>query len=194
MRHATILVAILAFVPLASATAQLRPGRRVRVTHPPICRPYTICVGHSGLRKSVGTFLAWKADSLVMESKGDTLAVPQDFVTKLEVSTGRGYSKAYMRAGMIGGFFVGSAIGIAIAAVTAPREGCSGLDVTAKRDKGNCLVYGWILGSLGGSLVGGVIGAVIPGDRWVDAPLDRLRVSLGPQRDGRFGFGASVRF
>jgi len=193
MRHATILVAILALVPLASATAQLRPGTRVRVTHPPICPPYTICVGHSsGLRESVGTFLAWKADSLVMESMGDTLAVPQDFVTKLEVSTGRGYSKAQMRAGMIGGFFVGSAIGIAIAAVTAPREGCSGVGL--KRTHGNCLFYGWTLGFLGGSLVGGVIGAGIPGDLWEEVSLDRLRVSFGPQRDGRFGLGASVRF
>ena len=193
MRRATILIAILAFVPLASATAQLRPGERVRVTHPPICPPYTICVGHSsGLRESVGTFLAWKADSLVMESMGDTLAVPQDFVTKLEVSTGRGYSKAQMRAGMIGGFFVGSAIGIAIAAVIAPREGCSGVGL--KRTRGNCLFYGWTLGFLGGSLVGGVIGAGIPGDLWEEVSLDRLRVSFGPQRDGRFALGLSVRF
>ena len=190
MRHATILVAILAFVPLVSAAAQLRPGTRVRVTHPLICLPPTYCVGPR--QKSVGTFLAWKADSLVMESNGDTLAVPQDFVTKLEVSTGRGYSKAHAIAGMIGGMFVGSLIGIAIAAVTAPEEGCSGVGL--KRTEGNCLFYGWTLGFLGGFLVGGVIGSVIPGDRWVDAPLDRLRVSLWPQRDGRFGFGASVRF
>ena len=189
MRHATILVAILALVPLASATAQLRPGTRVRVTHPPIC-PVDLCVGTR--QKSVGTFLAWKADSLVMESNGDTLAVPQDFVTKLEVSTGRGYSKAQMRAGMIGGFFVGSAIGIAIAAVIAPREGCSGVGL--KRTRGNCLFYGWTLGFLGGSLVGGVIGAGIPGDLWEEVSLDRLRVSFGPQRDGRFGLGLSVRF
>ena len=146
MRHATILVAILAFVPL------------------------------------------------VMESNGDTLAVPQDFVTKLEVSTGRGYSKAHAIAGMIGGMFVGSLIGIAIADVTAPEEGCSSLDVTAKRDKGNCLANGFLVGFLGGSLVGWGIGALIPGDRWADVPLDRLRVSFGPQRDGRFGLGLSVRF
>jgi hypothetical protein len=51
MRHTTILVAILAFVPFASATAQVRPGARVRVTHP--------------WGKSVGTFVAWKSDTLV---------------------------------------------------------------------------------------------------------------------------------
>ncbi len=111
MRHVTFLVAILAFTPLTSATAQVRPGRRVRVTHPPICRPYTICVGHSGLRKSVGTFLAWKADSLVMESKGDTLAVPQRFVRKLEVSTGRGSTGQNKARGFLLGALVGTSIG-----------------------------------------------------------------------------------
>ncbi len=79
-RFSIIPLAVLAFTPLHSATAQVpvRPGARVRVTGPPICPPtYTICVG-GPRRKSVGTFLAWKADSLVMESNGDTLAVPQD--------------------------------------------------------------------------------------------------------------------
>ncbi len=31
-------------------------------------------------------------------------------------------------------------------------------------------------------------------DRWQEVPLDRLRVSVAPQRDGRFGLGLSVRF
>ncbi len=50
---------------------------------------------------------------------------------------------------------------------------------------------------LGGGLgagVGFLVGNFVMVDSWVDVPLERLRVSLGPQRDGRFGFGASVRF
>jgi hypothetical protein len=44
-------------------------------------------------------------------------------------------------------------------------------------------------------LLGVIIGGFIwKTDRWEEVPLDRLRVSFGPQRDGRFGFGASVRF
>ncbi len=64
MRRATILVAILAFVPLASATAQVRPGARVRVTGH-FCQPFNSnCVG--GLpQRYVGTFVTWKADTLV---------------------------------------------------------------------------------------------------------------------------------
>ncbi len=54
MRHATILVAILAFVPLASATAQEPPpvkvGDRVRVTALDL-----------GIRKQAGRFAALRA-------------------------------------------------------------------------------------------------------------------------------------
>ncbi len=198
MRHATMLLATLAFTPLYSAAAQVQQppvelGARVRVTILRPCPDYTSC-SRGRSRHTVGTFLAWKADSLVMESNGNTLAVPQDFVTKLELSTGRGSTTEHTRAGAIGGFFVGSAIGIAIAAVTAPEEGCGGFGPPGTEKKSLCLLYGWILGSAGGVLVGGVIGSVIPGDRWVNVPLNRLGVNLGPQRDGRFGFGASVRF
>ena len=57
MRHATILVAILAFVPLTSATAQVPPpvkvGDRVRVTAPDV-------------RRREGTVQLLTTDSLVM--------------------------------------------------------------------------------------------------------------------------------
>ncbi len=65
MRHATILVAILAFTPLHSATAQVQQppverGARVRVT---ILRPcpdiYTRCADWRSRHN--GTFVAWKA-------------------------------------------------------------------------------------------------------------------------------------
>ncbi len=69
MRHATILVAILAFVPVAGATAQLRPGDRVRVTGH-FCQPLYSCVGGSP-QQYVGTFVTWDADTLVTESNGD---------------------------------------------------------------------------------------------------------------------------
>ena len=42
--------------------------------------------------------------------------------------------------------------------------------------------------------VGAITGALIKTDHWEDVPLDRVRVSFGPQRDGRFALGASVRF
>ena len=63
MRHAFVLLAILAFVPLASATAQvpIGPGARARVSGHS-CQPFYSCVGDE---HRVGTFVARKSDTLV---------------------------------------------------------------------------------------------------------------------------------
>ena len=49
-----------------------------------------------------------------------------------------------------------------------------------------------------GTVAGLIAGAVIKTDCWTDCweavPLERLRVSLAPQRDGRFALGFSVSF
>ncbi len=190
MRHATILVAILAFVPLASATAQVRPGARVRVTGPPICPPtYILCVGGPGLQ-SVGTFVAWKFDTLIMESNGNVLALPLDSVTKLEVSWGR-KTNTGMGAGI--GFFVGGVVG-AVIGYASYEECVGGWACLGDTGPEPYAVAGALVGGFGGLAVGVLIGATSTTDRWRDVPLDRLLVSVGPQRDGRFGFGASVRF
>ena len=47
---------------------------------------------------------------------------------------------------------------------------------------------------LGGAVVGTLIGSAVKTDRWEEVPLDRLRLQVAPQRDGRFGLGLSVRF
>ena len=194
MRHATILVAILAFVPLTSATAQVpvRPGERVRVTHQPICPAGTICLGPSPRRRSVGTFLAWKADSLVIQSNGDTLSVPVNLVTRLDVSRGRNTNTGE-GAGI--GFLLGAVVGAVIG--LASYEECESQGAFSCLGPDGPEIYalaGAIIGGLGGLVAGALIGSATETDRWQEVPLDRLRVSLGPQRDGRFGFGASVRF
>ncbi len=149
MRHATILVAILAFVPLASATAQLRPGARVRVTGH-FCQSYSICGGRPEHR--VGTFVAWQADTLVVRN-----------------DTGIGF--------LLGGV-VGAVIGYARHEECVPEGwfSCIGPD------------FGPEVVGLGGLVVGAIIGGSS------EVRLDRLRVSLGLQRNGWFGLGASVRF
>ncbi len=165
MRHATLLVAILAFTPLASATAQVRPGERVRVTHL--------------WEKSVGTFLAWKADSLVMESNRDTLAVPVDFVTRLDVRWGRKTNTGKGAGiGLLLGGVVGAVIGYASYEECVPQGwfSCIGPD------------FGPEVGGLGGLVVGAIIGGS------PEVRVVWLRVSLGLQRNGWFGLGASVRF
>ncbi len=185
MRHATILVAVLAFVPLHSATAQapIRPGARVRVTGPPICPPtYILCVRGPRLQ-SVGTFLVWKSDTLVVQSNGDILALPLDSVTTLEVSAGR-RSQTGLGAGI--GSLTGVAIGVVVGAASCTDE------VFVKPTA--CAAAGGVIFGAAGALLGALIGATMKTERWVSVPLDQLRVSFVPQRDGRYGLGASVRF
>jgi len=158
MRHATILVAILAFVPLTSAPAQVpvRPGERVRVTHQPICPAGTpagtICLGPSPRQRSVGTFLAWKADSLVIQSNGDTLSVPVNLVTRLDVSRARRLSSKGARKGaMIGGVLLG-------ALYRSPAAVAFGAGVGALLGSGPSARKGARIGFLIGGAIGFVLG------------------------------------
>ncbi len=191
MRHATVLVAILAFVPLTSATAQEPPpvkvGDRVRVTAP-------------DLRRREGTVQLLTTDSLVMRPEygapnrlvrrpeygaPNRLAIPINSVTRLELSTPGG-----SRAGQ------GALIGLALGGVGGGGllgAACAS-DPWFQDDAGACAIAGAVVFGAGGALVGAIIGAMITGTRWEEVPLERLRLQVAPQRDGRFGLGASVRF
>ncbi len=184
MRHATILIAILAFVPLASATAQVPvpPGARVRVTGHFCPLFYSNCAGGRPERR-VGTFVAWKSDSLVVQSNGDTVQVALMNVTRLDLHMGR---KAQAGTGaVVGGLVVVVPLAIGAALCGGDGFGCP----TAGEAARGLLVWG-----AAGAFLGALIGASTNTDRWEEVPLDQLRVSFGPQRDGRFGLGASVRF
>jgi hypothetical protein len=54
------------------------------------------------------------------------------------------------------------------------------------------------LGAVGvgavGMIIGGIAGAALPGDRWEEIPLGRVRVSIAPQLHGTFAFDLSVSF
>ncbi len=186
MHHATFLVAILAFVPLASATAQEPPpvkvGDRVRVTAPDV--------------RSAGIVQLLTTDSLVMHPEyvfvmrpenvaPNRLAIPLASVTRLELSMPAG-SQAGQGAlyGLAIGVFGGSVVGFAA---------CEGNDFFVDVAS-TCALAGAVILGAGGALVGAILGAMISGTRWEEVPLDQLRVSFGPQRDGRLGFGLSVRF
>ncbi len=179
MRHATILVAILAFVPLTSATAQEPPsvkvGDRVRVTAP-------------DLRRREGTVQLLTTDSLVMRPEYGAphrLAIPLASITSLELSTPGG-----SRAGQ--GALIGLALG-GVGGAFAAAAACPS-DQFLKASAGACAIGGAVIVGAGGALVGAIVGAMITGTRWEEVPLDQLRVSFGPQRNGRFGLGLSMRF
>jgi len=176
----------------------------------------------------VETFLAWKADSLVVRSNGDTLSVPVNLVTRLDVSRARRLSSKGAAIGALvgGGLGVAAQLGPARIAFGAGVGALLGRSSSARKGAGIGLLLGGVVGAVIGSVsyeecvsqgafsclgpdgpeiyalagaiiglvAGTLIGSAIETDRWQEVPLDRLRVNLGPRRDGRFGFGASVRF
>ncbi len=196
MRHATILVAILAFVPLASATAQeqqppLEPGARIRLQY---CHPVP---GALKCEEDEGKLVALTADSVVLEAG----AVSRASVTKLEVS-----GPSHVGRGAVIGSVVGALFGWGSMVAQPDRVNeCrtvttldwfaggfrQGIDCET-RDISKNYTVGVVVGALLGAVLGGRVGHELRS--WREVPLDRLRVSLGPQRDGRFGFGASVKF
>ncbi len=188
MRHATILVAILAFTPLASATAQVpvRPGARVRVTGHFFCQPLNSNCVRGLPQRYVGTFVTWEVDTLVVQSNGDTLSVRANLVTRLDVSWGR-KTNTGMGAGI--GFLVGGLAGAVIGYGSyeecVPQGFLSCLGAVGPE---SLAFAGALIGGLGGLVVGAIIGGS------PEVRLGRLRLSLGPQRNGTFGLGASVSF
>ena len=196
MRHATMLVAILAFVPLASgcsSRAAVRqeplpePGARVLVWH---------VIDHdAGTRPAPdeGNLIRLTADSIVLTvGKSESQrAVPLTSVSSLKVWRHR--SSVGQRAGL------GTAVGLGLGALVGYTMGEDCPSSSSWRD-GICigretttLILG-MGGAIVGLLAGIVVGVADNGGEWEGVRLDPLRVSLGPQRDGRFGLGASVRF
>ncbi|NIM48163.1 MAG: hypothetical protein GTN78_20795 [Gemmatimonadales bacterium] len=174
---AVVLPAVLAFAPFTSVLAQeqslpLEPGQRVRVTAPNL-----------RMRHQLATFEALRGDTLVVTADS-TMYCPLASVTRFEVDQGR---KSEWKTGLIVGAFVG-AIGGGIAGYVI-----EGIDDYSPEYPlpvaGGALAGAAVMGGLGAG-----IGAFIKTDRWEEIPLDRLRVSLVPRPDGRFGLSLSLRF
>ena len=170
-----VLICIFGGAPTEMAAQEslpVEPGVRVRVT-----------ASECELRGQVATLQALRADTLVLESTECSLAS----VTHLDVSRGQ-RSHALLGAGI--GFAAGT-LGTVIY--------CSG-NRNEFSDEGKCEVLGrdftllatGLVGAAGG-IVGVIMGYVIKTDRWEEVPLDQLRVSLAPRRDGGFAIGFSVR-
>ncbi len=175
MRAVTSMLTVSLLVPLAALSAQEPPpieaGSRIRVTAPA-----------AGADKLVGTWLDSDGVELRVqtEEQPSPLTISLADVTRLEVSNGR-KSKWLIGAGIgaVGGAVLGAALG-------ANMQG----DFS---DSDKRIIAATGLG-LAGALVGGLVGSQIKTERWEEVPLDRLRVSIVPLRDGRFALGLSVEF
>ena len=172
MRPITFLVAVVAVACGGRPAPVLTPeaGERVRVTAPDL-----------DVHRHTGLLVAVQRDSLTV----DTLTVARASITRLEVQRGR---KTNARKGA----WIG-ALSLGLAGVGLGIAGCADYDCDGDEWSAVIGVLGGV-GALGGGLIGLGVGALIKTERWEEVPLDRLRVSFAPQRDGRFGLGLSVRF
>ena len=189
MRRATLLIAVLAATPFASVIAQeqlppLEPGQRVRITVP-----------DRGISKHNGTLVAVDGDTLTV----DTLRVALMNVTRLEMR--RAPKARWLKVSMYGGG--GLLLGAAAGALSVPltSSSCVTLEQT-QETSAKCLgelAHGpyakrAVQFGLVGMAIGTVVGVLVSRERWEEVPLNQLRVSFAPQRDGTFALQASLRF
>lgn len=174
MHRIALFLSLLLLAPLADLAAQesppLTPGARVRVSN-------------RWRGSEVGTLIALKSDTLVLNVKGQTtpLAVPFASVSKLEVSKGQ---KRSARKGAGRGFLIGACCGILVGA---------GAGTGSSESEGMFLAIP-VLGG-GGGIIGALIGTFIgaEADHWEPAPLP-VRVGVAPQRGGGIRLAASFAF
>ena len=177
MRRATLLIAVLVLTPLTTAAGQgaiAAPGARIRVSAQGLATTQV-----------VGTVVALHADTLVLapQSGRGLLALPLESVQRLDVSRGR---KSLAGAG--------AGIGGVIGAVSGAVWGAASCAEPSFVAPEQCAIMGGLLVGAGGALLGAVVGALSKTERWQEVPLDQLRVSVVPQRDGGFALQASLRF
>jgi hypothetical protein len=169
----------LALVPFATLAAQepappLEPGTRVRVTAPAL-----------GIEKQVAMFESVRGDTLVMLADTRMIPCPLSSVTRIDRYHGR---KSW-------GWWKGALIGLGAGATAGAIWGAFEYEAgnCGSFDESDCIVLGAIIIGVPATLVGGVVGALIRTDRWEEVPLDQLRVSFVPRRDG-LALSISVAF
>ncbi len=191
MRAVTLILAVSLLPPCASVQAQERPSvaglaRRGLLAPGARVRLYASQTADGRYGRFVGRIVRWVPDSLTLKPEDDLpVVVPVASINRLEGSRGR-KSNSAEGAGI--GLLVGAATGAIIG--LASDTDCGGFGPCGAEEVAALAV---VFGGLGG-VIGLIIGASTTTERWVEVPLDRLRVSFAPQRDGRFALGLSMRF
>jgi hypothetical protein len=186
MRFVTAALTVLLVVPLSTISAQQPPplevGSLVRVTSD--CRPGR---SRADCRMEIGVLEAATADSVSLRllDGGYLNAWPLASVTRLEVSRGR---KSNGGTGALYGFMAGFGVGAIWGGIAG--EGYMG---DAHISAAGSVVFGGLYVGAIGAIGGLLVGTFIKTDRWEEVPLDRLQVSLAPQRNG-VSFGLRIAF
>jgi hypothetical protein len=148
----------------AAPATQLRPGTRVRITT------------RDGEKPRVTTVVAHNGDTLLVRSpEFNTLPLPLDQISRLEVSTGRHRNVA---KGMVLGTGIGGTVGGLLGAVTyQPCESTEFMGCfLAPKDRQESAVMGGVVGGVLGFVIGSLAG-LARHDDWKQVPLDARRVS-----------------
>jgi hypothetical protein len=142
------------------------------------------------------------AGRVLILSRGHPVAVPLSSVTKLE--------RRELKPNATTGALIGFVVGLVAGSVTGTYMGLTAQECESEVVSGRCTsngstvidgiagtqtggAWGSVVGGVLGTALGALIGASIKTDRWEKVPLDRLRVSFAPKRDG-FALGLSVSF
>ncbi len=149
------------------------PGDRVRVT------AWSVVPG-----RPVGTVVSLGADTCVLEVEGraEPLTLPLASVTRLEVSRGQ---ESNVGKGALTGGLIGAAFGLFVGLIVGSDPEFFGENAFA-----NSVA---VLGGAGIG-VGAIIGSLSTSDRWEEVPLERLHVSIVPQRHGGLSVSAAIIF
>jgi hypothetical protein len=91
--------------------------------------------------------------------------------------------------GGVRGFLIGAVPGAAFGAWMSNR----GSESLIGCQDGCIAAWTVVMGGVGAG-IGAIVGALTNTERWEKVPLDRLRVSFPPQRDGRFALGLTYSF
>ena len=181
--RAVLVYAVLALTlqpPLVAQQApSVDPGQRIRISYD--CRNRTSPTEAKGAdcRRSVGTFVTRRGDTLALATKSSTVNYPLTTVARIELSRGR---RSHSFAGMGVGFLVGT---VAVYGLISSSES------VASGAVGMALAV--LFGGGPGAGLGAFVGSRVVTEGWQDVELDRLRVSIIPHRNG-MGLGASLRF
>ena len=171
-------------IPLSTLAAQvllpIEPGARVRVS-----------ALSDGIQNIVGAFSGYDGGNIAIkpDDEQNSLWIPLASVRTLHQVVGR--KSNTVKGAWIGGLVAGTIGAVVGFAVSSLEDEQGVIDIGPGTAAVMC---GGIGALLVGAPVGGFIGAFTITDRWEEVPLDRLRVSFAPQRDGRFALGLSVSF
>lgn len=132
----------------------------------------------------------FSGDTIALAVAGSTTSYSLNALRRLEVSGGR---RSHWLAGAGVGFLVGAGAAFAVLYSGGSTSLCNQSANQDAMSSGECIGL-TALGGLAGAGLGAVIGSRLRSERWQDVPIERLRLGLGPQVDGRFGLAFTVAF